>query len=117
MAQASVKLLISFEALVDSITGLSRENKRRLWELLGEQIAQAEDEMSQQTAVAQSEAREARTVYESATFDITQTQTWHLCGTLEVSKPDPEYVVGRNEQGQVITNYAEHVDNILYRRE
>ncbi len=52
---------------------------------------------------------------EAADFDITQTHTWQLCGTLEVAEPEPEYVVGYDEQGQVVTNYAEHVDDVLYR--
>jgi hypothetical protein len=37
-----------------------------------------------------------------------------ICGTLEFSEPEPEYVRGRDEQGQVITDYAEHVDDALY---
>ena len=52
---------------------------------------------------------------EGTAFDITQTRTWQLCGTLEVAEPDPEYVVRRDEQGNVVTNYAEHVDELLYR--
>ena len=51
------------------------------------------------------------------TFDITQTQTWQLCGALSISEPDPEYISGRNERGEVITNYAEHVDDLLYGRD
>lgn len=53
---------------------------------------------------------------EGMAFDITQTRTWQLCGTLEVGEPDPEYVTGRDEQGNEITNYAEHVDDSLYNR-
>jgi predicted DNA-binding antitoxin AbrB/MazE fold protein len=45
-------------------------------------------------------------------FDITKTSTWQLL--LEIAEPDPEYVVGRDEQGNPITNYAEHVDDVLY---
>lgn len=45
---------------------------------------------------------------------ITQTQTWQLCGTFEVSDPAPEYIVGRDEKGQVVTNYAEKVNDVLY---
>jgi len=52
---------------------------------------------------------------EDFAFAITQTRTWQLCGALEVSEPEPEYVCGRDEQGQVITDYAEHVDDVLYR--
>jgi hypothetical protein len=52
---------------------------------------------------------------ETAGFDITQTRTWELCGALEVAEPAPEYVVGRDAQGKAITNYSEHVDDVLYR--
>lgn len=52
---------------------------------------------------------------EDAAFVITQTRTWQLCGALEVSELEPEYVCGRDEQDQVITNYAERVDDVLYR--
>ena len=45
---------------------------------------------------------------------IAKTSTWQLCGTLEVSNPAPEYIVGRDEKGEIITNYAEKVDDVLY---
>jgi metal-responsive CopG/Arc/MetJ family transcriptional regulator len=49
-------------------------------------------------------------------FDLTQTQTWHLCGTFTIAEPDSEYIVGsEDETGSPITNYAEHVDDILYK--
>ena len=43
-----------------------------------------------------------------------QTQTWQLCGTLQVAKPDAEAIVGQDDQGNLITNYAEQVDTFLY---
>lgn len=52
---------------------------------------------------------------EATAFDITQTRAWELCGALEVAEPAPEYVVGRAEQGDGVTNYSEHVDDVLYR--
>jgi hypothetical protein len=52
---------------------------------------------------------------EEMNYDITRTRTWQLCGTLEVAEPDREYVTGRDEQGNAGTNYAEHVDDLLYR--
>lgn len=45
---------------------------------------------------------------------ITQTDTWKLMGTLEIGDPDPAFVVGQDENGQPITNYAEQVDGVLY---
>jgi hypothetical protein len=44
---------------------------------------------------------------ETESQDITKTRTWELCGSLEVSEPDPKYIIGKTPQGQVIT--------ILYR--
>lgn len=52
---------------------------------------------------------------ESTSFDITQTQTWELCGALTVAETEPEYVVAHDETGEAVTNYAEHVDDVLYR--
>ncbi|MSP11807.1 MAG: hypothetical protein EXR62_02500 [Chloroflexi bacterium] len=52
---------------------------------------------------------------EKVDFDITQTLTWQFCGALEVFEPDLEHIVGRDAQGHEITNYAEHVDALLYR--
>ncbi len=45
--------------------------------------------------------------------DITQTRTWELCGSLKIAKPDSCYIVGHNEEGRIITNYAEHIDEVL----
>jgi hypothetical protein len=60
------------------------------------------------------QALERYTEAEGVAFDITQTRTWQLCGTLEVAEPDPEYVVRHDEQGAVVTDYAERVDDLLY---
>ena len=65
MAQESVSLLIPFESLVDSVAKLSLGDKLRLWELLEEQIAQAEEEAWEQDPTVQAEIREARAAYEA----------------------------------------------------
>ena len=46
--------------------------------------------------------------------NLTQTETWQLCGAFTISEPAPEYTVGLNEAGQAITNYAEYVNDVLY---
>lgn len=51
---------------------------------------------------------------QGAVFNMTHTRTWQLCGTLEVAEPDPDYVTGQDDQGHLITNYAEHVDAVLF---
>jgi len=57
------------------------------------------DQVAQQALERYAEA-------ETTAFDIIQTQTWQLCGALEVAEPDPEYIVKHDEQGHVVTNYA-----------
>jgi hypothetical protein len=47
-------------------------------------------------------------------FDITKTRTWELCGTFTVANPEQNYIVGADEQGNIITNYGENVDDVLY---
>ena len=65
MAQEPVKLLIPFEALADSVTGLSLKDKRRLWELLDEQMAQAEEELWERDPAVQAEIQEAHAAYQA----------------------------------------------------
>lgn len=47
-------------------------------------------------------------------FDLMQTRTWELCGAFEVTNPPEEDIVERKETGEIVTNYAENVDKILY---
>lgn len=61
------------------------------------------------------QALERHAEAEEMTCDITQTRTWQSCGTLEVAEPDLDHVVGRDDQGKVVTNYADHIDDVLYR--
>jgi hypothetical protein len=48
-------------------------------------------------------------------FDMTKTRTWALCGTLEVAEPEAPYLDNTDEGHSLTTNYAEHVDDVLYR--
>ncbi len=68
MAHDTVTLLIPFESFVDSVTALSLEDKRRLWELLYEQLAQAEEEMWDQDPTTRAEIQEARAAYRSGDY-------------------------------------------------
>ncbi|MBW4687069.1 MAG: hypothetical protein KME40_18660 [Komarekiella atlantica HA4396-MV6] len=45
MSQEIVKLQIPFESLVNAIASLELEEKRRLWQMLNEQITQAEEDL------------------------------------------------------------------------
>jgi hypothetical protein len=65
MAQETVRLLIPFEALADSVKELSLKDKRRLWELLDEQMAQAEEEVWERDSTVQAEIRQARAAFQA----------------------------------------------------
>lgn len=47
-------------------------------------------------------------------FDLFQSPLWELCGAFEVTNPPEEDIVERKETGEIVTNYAERVDEILY---
>ncbi len=46
------------------------------------------------------------------TTDITKTQTWKLCGSLEIPNPETEFIVD-NQKTEISTNYAENIDKVL----
>ncbi len=70
---------------------------------------------------AQSRAEDVSSVVQTALeqyvqqFDLTQTETWQLRGAFTIAEPESEYTVGSDETGSPITNYAEHVDDTLYK--
>ena len=65
MAPESVELSIPFESLVDSVTKLHLRDKFRLWELLDEQMADAEEGAWDEDSAVQAEIREARDAYQA----------------------------------------------------
>ena len=68
MAQETVQLSIPFEALADAVAGLSLKNRRRLWELLDEQMAQVEEEVWERDPTVQAEIQEARAAYQAGDY-------------------------------------------------
>ncbi|MBC2694332.1 MAG: hypothetical protein HF982_03455 [Desulfobacteraceae bacterium] len=64
MTQESVELLIPFESLVKSITKLRMKDKFRLWELLDEEMAHAEEKIWEKDPIVQAEIQEARNAYQ-----------------------------------------------------
>ncbi len=48
------------------------------------------------------------------TFDLTQTETWQLCGSVEIPDPSSHEIVGYDEQGKAIANFAQQVDEVQY---
>ena len=53
MTQTTVKLQIPLAALVEALSLLEIEEKRKLWHLLEEQIAQAEEEIEERVTIIQ----------------------------------------------------------------
>ena len=47
--------------------------------------------------------------YYAQRFDVTQTRTWDMCGTFAVAKTDTLPL-----NSNALTNYAEHVDAVIY---
>jgi len=65
----TVNLSIPFESLVESMKELSLDEKYRLWELLEEQIAQAEEEILERDPSVQAEIQAARAEYQSGDYE------------------------------------------------
>jgi hypothetical protein len=57
--------------------------------------------------------QEAKEVPEQ-NHDITKTKTWAAIGLYQISNPDSQYIVSTDSSQELITNYAEHVDETLY---
>jgi len=68
MTQPTVRLQIPFESLVNAIASLGFEEKRRLWQLLDEEIAQAEEDLFEQDPTVQAEIQEARDAYQTGNY-------------------------------------------------
>jgi len=60
--------MIPFESLADYVEKLSIEDKTRLWELLEEQLAQAEEDILEQDPIIQSEINKARKAYKAKDY-------------------------------------------------
>ena len=65
MTQTTVKLQIPLSALVEALSLLEIEEKRKLWQLLDEQIALAEEELWEQHPIVQAEIQQASTAYQT----------------------------------------------------
>jgi hypothetical protein len=87
----------------------------RIYELLNtlppEQANEVLDfaEFLQQKAVQKSQLTPTE-----QTNDITKTKTWEAIGKYQIPNPDPEYIVSPSDSPELITNYAEHVDDTLH---
>jgi hypothetical protein len=68
MAQETVTLSVPFAALANSVTSLSLKDKLVLWQLLDEQIAQAEEDEWEHDPTIQAEIREAHATYHAGDY-------------------------------------------------
>lgn len=68
MGQDTTKLNIPFETLVRSLSALRLEDKRRILEVLDEQIAQTEESLLEQSSVVRGEIQEAREAYRKGDY-------------------------------------------------
>jgi Zn-dependent M16 (insulinase) family peptidase len=65
---ATVKLQISFEALVEAIATLALENKQKLLEILEDQIFDAEEDKMENSPEVLAEVAEARKAYQAGDY-------------------------------------------------
>lgn len=68
MSQGTIQVVIPFESLINSLAGLSLQDKLRLWKWLGEHIAQVEENSWEQDPALQAELREARAAYQAGDY-------------------------------------------------
>jgi hypothetical protein len=66
--QETVELLIPFESLIECVEKLDMQEKIRLWEILDEQLFQAEEELLEQDPIIKSEIQEARNAYQAGDY-------------------------------------------------
>lgn len=68
MSQGTIQVVIPFESLINSLAGLSLQDKLCLWKWLGEHIAQVEEDSWEQDPALQAELREARAAYQAGDY-------------------------------------------------
>lgn len=68
MTQETVRLQIPFQSLVDAIASLGLEEKQKLWQLLEQEIAQAEEDLLEEDPTVQTEIQEARVAYQTGDY-------------------------------------------------
>ena len=68
MTQETVRVEIPFASLVDAIASLGVEEKRKLWQLLEEEIAQAEEDLLEEDPTVKTEIQSARIAYQKGDY-------------------------------------------------
>jgi hypothetical protein len=68
MTRGTVKLQIPFTDFVSAVKQLSLDDKRRLWNLLDDEMSQTEEDMWERDPAMLAEIRDARSAYETGDF-------------------------------------------------
>jgi hypothetical protein len=69
MLAGTVSPSVPFESLVEAIKDLNLDEKYRLWELLEEQIAQAEEDKLEQDSSTQAQMESARKEHQAGDYE------------------------------------------------
>ncbi len=72
MLQETVQVQIPFQFLVEAITSLGLEEKRKILQLLNEEIDQAEEDLLEESPNIQAEIQEARLAYQKGDYQTIQ---------------------------------------------
>lgn len=72
MLQETVQVQIPFQFLVEVITSLGLEEKRKILQLLNEGIDQAEEDLLEENPNIQAEIQEARLAYQKGDYQTIQ---------------------------------------------
>lgn len=72
MTQETVRLQIPFESLVNAIASLGLEEKHKLWQMLDDEIAEAEEDLLEKDPTFKTEIQEARVAYKIGDYQTIQ---------------------------------------------
>ncbi|MGB5960678.1 MAG: hypothetical protein WBG73_08480 [Coleofasciculaceae cyanobacterium] len=72
MLQKTVQVQIPFQFLVDAIASCGLEEKRKILQLLNEEIDQAEEDLLEENPTVQAEIQEARIAYQTGDYQTIQ---------------------------------------------
>lgn len=72
MSQTGLNLFIPMELLINSLNALSLSDKRRIWQILDEAIAEAEEESREEDEATATEIQLVRNEYENGEYTTFQ---------------------------------------------
>ncbi len=96
-----------------SLQQASRQLEITISEMLYQWLSREAERRAENVSSVIQAALEQHVEQHAQPFDLTKTRTWELCGAFTVAEPEAEYIVDPNETESPVTNYAEHVDDVL----